>query len=167
MLRLAWLPLALLTMAVPPAGAAAQDRHAADADWRTFTDPRFGTRVEFPAGIFTRPDGDPAQGTGLRLRTEDGRAQLSIYSLPNDRGFTPAAYLRANLQVPRKSLHYRRVTPDFFAISADHRDLIYYSRCNFSRAAIHCIYLIYPRREKRAWDGIVTRVSRTLRPLRP
>jgi hypothetical protein len=29
---------------------------------------------------------------------------------------------------------------------------------------IHCIDLQYPRREKRAWDAIVTRISLSLRP---
>jgi hypothetical protein len=47
-------------------------------------------------------------------------------------------------------------------------DTIYYSRCNFSRfgtPAIHCVDLVYPAREERAWDAIVTRISLSLRPL--
>lgn len=27
---------------------------------------------------------------------------------------------------------------------------------------MHCVYLEYPNREERAWDGIVTRISRSL-----
>ena len=40
--------------------------------------------------------------------------------------------------------------------------MIYYSRCNFSAprgASIHCFDLVYPQREKRAWDAMVTRIS--------
>jgi hypothetical protein len=44
--------------------------------------------------------------------------------------------------------------------------MIYYSRCNFGGAAIHCFDLAYPQAEKRAWDAIVTRISLSLRPLR-
>jgi hypothetical protein len=43
-----------------------------------------------------------------------------------------------------------------------------HSRCNFSEfhgQNIHCFDLVYPQREKRAWDGIVTRISLSLRPL--
>jgi hypothetical protein len=44
--------------------------------------------------------------------------------------------------------------------------LIYYSRCNFSRAgAMHCFDLVYPKEEERAWDAVVTRISLSLRPL--
>jgi hypothetical protein len=34
-----------------------------------------------------------------------------------------------------------------------------------ARGAIHCLDLVYPQAEKRAWDGVVTRISRSLRPL--
>jgi hypothetical protein len=46
--------------------------------------------------------------------------------------------------------------------------VVYYSRCNFSSemgGAVHCFDLVYPQREQRAWDPIVTRISRSLRPL--
>jgi hypothetical protein len=65
-------------------------------------------------------------------------------------------------------LEYERVTPNFFAISAADQGRVYYSRCNFARSAagrMHCIYLAYPERETKAWDGVVTRISRSLRPL--
>jgi hypothetical protein len=60
------------------------------------------------------------------------------------------------------------VTPEFFAIAAVMRGSIYYSRCNFSHnagRAIHCFDLKYPVQERQSWDGIVTRMSRSLRPL--
>ncbi len=44
-------------------------------------------------------------------------------------------------------------------------DLTFYSRCNFvpkPNGTMHCVYLEYPEREERAWDGIVTRISRSL-----
>jgi hypothetical protein len=41
--------------------------------------------------------------------------------------------------------------------------LILYPRCNFSRNMIHCIDVRYPDEQERAWDGIVTRISLSLR----
>jgi len=134
-------------------------------DWRTLAVPDFGTQVQYPAGIFSHPDGKPEKGVGERLSTDDGRATLSVYSRPNESGDTPASYLNNYLRTPRTVLDYQRVTPSFFAISAVKDDTIYYSRCNFSRSAIHCFDLVYPEREKRAWDAIVTRISLSLRPL--
>ncbi len=134
-------------------------------DWRTLAVPDFGTRVQYPAGIFSVPDGKPEKGVGERLSTDDGRATLSVYSRANESGDSPASYLNNYLRTPRTQLDYQRVTSSFFAISAVRDDTIYYSRCNFSRPAIHCFDLVYPAREKRAWDAIVTRISLSLRPL--
>jgi hypothetical protein len=136
-----------------------------DQDWRTLAVPDFGTRVQYPAGIFSVPEGKPEKGIGERLSTADGRATLSVYSRPNENGDTPASYLKNYLRTPRTQLDYQRVAPSFFAISAVKDDTIYYSRCNFSRSAIHCFDLVYPAGEKRAWDSIVTRISLSLRPL--
>ncbi len=46
--------------------------------------------------------------------------------------------------------------------------MIVYMRCNFSRAregSLHCVDIRYPQNEKVAWDNIVTRISRSVRPL--
>ena len=84
------------------------------------------------------------------------------------RSSRPKDFLRANLQTPRNELEYHRVTPSFFAISNVRDGVIYYSRCNFSRGPrplMSCIDLKYPQEQKRAWDDVVTRISRSLRPL--
>jgi len=140
-----------------------------DQDWKEFLVPYFGTRVEYPSGIFSVSQGKPEVGTGERLSTADNRASLTIYARTNDAGQTPASYLRQNLRMSESIVQYRRVTPSFFAISAEREGKIYYSRCNFSElrgGTIHCFDLVYPQSEKRAWDAIVTRISLSLRPLR-
>jgi hypothetical protein len=91
---------------------------------------------------------------------------LTVYTRENEAGDTPASYLKNNLRTGRSALDYERVTRTFFAISSVRQGLIFYSRCNFSAdAAIHCFDLVYPQQEKRAWDAVVTRISRSLRPL--
>ncbi len=137
-------------------------------EWRTFSVPDFGTRVQYPSSLFSVSEGEPQVGIGERFKTADGRAHLWIYSRRNESADTPATYLRHNLRYPRSAIEYQRITPAFFAISTVTDGTIYYSRCNFSGdagGAIHCIDLLYPETEKKAWDGVVTRVSRSLRPL--
>ncbi len=148
-------------------GAQAQirDRAQAPLDWRTFVVPQYGTRVDYPAGVFV-PAGDPEKGIGQRFNSSDGRALLSVYARHNEAGETPATYLRNNLRLGRSVLGYERVTRNFFAISVEREGLIYYSRCNFSsgiRGVIHCFDLVYPQEEKRSWDAVVTRISLSLR----
>jgi hypothetical protein len=147
-----------------PAGA--QERIHVPS-WTTYVDRSTGTRVDFPEGLFV-PAGSPQRGRGQRFRTPDGRAEFSIYTLDRARGESPRSYLQDNLKVPRRVLDYERVTRQFFAISAVDQGRVYYSRCNFSpnpAGPMHCIYLAYPERETRAWDHVVTRISRSLRPL--
>jgi hypothetical protein len=159
-------PLLLTFVALPNAQAQTSDPRR--ENWRTFLVPDFGTRVEYPTGIFSLPEGKAEKGIGERFTTEDGRAVLSIYSQENDNADTPASYLRRNLRFPRSALEYQRVTASFFAISAVSQGTTYYSRCNFSSGpggAIHCFDIAYPQPEERAWDKIVTRISLSLRPL--
>ena len=148
--------------AVPQAGL------PRDVKWSIFVEPGYGTRLDVPSGVFATPDGTANRGVGRQFKTPDGRASLAVYSQRNDARETPASYLRKNLQSPRAALNYERVTPEFFAIAAVMGDSIYYSRCNFSYnagRAIHCFDLKYPAQERQNWDGIVTRMSRSLRPL--
>jgi hypothetical protein len=163
-LTIAFAMLAVLDFA--PAAAAPGDQLNVK-NWQTFAD-QFGTRVDYPADVFSHSGGQSERGTGERFRTADGDAVLEIYSLPNSPQFTPMSYLRTNLAMPRTELEYERVTPSFFAISNVREGMIYYSRCNFSRSPrplISCIDLKYPEPQKRAWDDVVTRISRSLRPL--
>jgi hypothetical protein len=144
----------------------ARFREQSPDDWRTFEVPDFGTRIQYPASIFT-PAGQPETGLGQRFERADGRAVLSIYARPNKAGETPRTYLRKNLRV-KSGLDYVRIARSFFAISSERDDVILYSRCNFSggaRGVIHCFDLKYPREEKRSWDAVVTRISLSLRPL--
>jgi hypothetical protein len=140
-----------------------------NADWQIFVDTEHGTRVEYPAAIFSEEAGAPTIGTGRTFRTADDRAHLEIYSLSNRDRDIPATYVAKNFKFRRSGLDYDRVTPDFFALSGIHQDTVYYSRCNFPdgrNGPIHCVYLSYPYAETKAWDAIVTRISRSLRPLR-
>jgi hypothetical protein len=139
-----------------------------DAKWTVFVELKYGTRLDVPSAVFATPDGPAGRGVGRQFKTPDSRATLAVYSQSNNARDTPASYLRKNLQSARADLDYERVTPEFFAISAVMGDSIYYSRCNFSHdagRAIHCFDLKYPVQERQSWDGVVTRMSRSLRPL--
>ena len=156
--------LAFLSVAMFAAQAQLWDR-AGSLDWQTFKVPEYGTRVEYPAGIFATV-GEAEKGVGQRFESDDGHAVLSVYVRENGDGDTPTSYLRKNLRQPARD--YERVTRSFFAISMERDVTIYYSRCNFSHSAgssIHCFDLVYPQAEKRAWDPVVTRISLSLRPL--
>ena len=132
--------------------------------WTTYADGH-GTILDFPANVFTVPEGTPPVGNGRRFRTEDGRAEVSVYTLANAEGETPRSYLSRHLKSDFSNLDYDRVGDRFFAVSGIVRGKTFYSRCNFDgrRGPMHCLYLHYPAAETRAWDALVTRMSRSLR----
>jgi hypothetical protein len=152
------LPAGALTTSAPP-------YEVRPLGWSVLTD-SFGTAVDYPAAIFTSSAAPPPRGVGHSFRSADGSALFMMYVEQNDGHDTPQSYVRRNLTRPRSLLQYQRITDLFFAISSTEADVMYYSRCNFPDGAgglIHCIFISYPKSEKRAWDDAVTRMSLTLR----
>ena len=100
----------------------------------------------------------------IAFTTADGRSRFELFSIPNNRGESPAQFAR-RADSRREKLDYKRVTRNFIAASTIRNGRVLYRRCNFARdRMIHCVDLRYPRADKRAFDGIVTRMSLALRP---
>jgi hypothetical protein len=134
--------------------------------WLEYRDAR-GTQIEYPADIFSiRIQAEKGEAFTRR----DGRARIHMYSMPNSKGLSPREFMRTQFPAPRAILTYDRVARNFFALSTRRAGLIIYMRCNFSQArggTLHCVEIRYPESEKAAWDSIVTRISRSVRPLPP
>ena len=137
----------------------------AQARWVAYED-ALGTRVEYPEHIFSQRQGQ--EGGGPVYVSRDRRARLHIFSMKNPQAMSPREFMRSNFPAPRSSLTYDRVAQNFFAISTRKEGLIVYLRCNFSGSrggTLHCVDIRYPVSEKKNWDGIVTRISWSLKPL--
>ena len=144
-----------MSLALSPTRAAAQP-----IDWIRYDVPETGAAVDIPTSIFTEQAGKPETGYGARFLTSDRRADLTVQSVTNDAGFSPADFLaRKN---PPPNIVYKRVTPRFFVVSSFAKGKIWYDRCNFAGRFIHCVLINYPAAEKRQWDSVVTRISNPL-----
>ena len=130
--------------------------------WQKYVVPETGANVDLPNEIFSQDAGRPERGYGRRFQTGDGRANLTVNSIANEDKDSPASFLRKHFGLPPSAIVYRRVTGNFFAVSGFHDKSIWYSRCNFAGASIHCVLLNYPAHEKRQWDYVVTQISHTL-----
>jgi hypothetical protein len=86
-------------------GAAA----APEPAWRGYTDPNNGTRVEYPASIFSLDEGPFQRAPGERFGSTDGRAHLAVFIIRSEQSGSPAAFIARNLQVPRSALRYERI----------------------------------------------------------
>ncbi len=147
----------VLLLALAPA-ASAQTR------WTTYANARFGTTADYPADLFSRRDPEPENGDGVRLHSADGRATLTIFGHYNAGNDTPASYYET--VVDKTGVTYKHVTRASYVASGQRGGDIFYERCNFrrgDRATVDCFELTYPAQEKKTWDPIVARISRSLR----
>ncbi len=133
---------------------------AAPVEWGKYEVAETGAAVDIPTSIFSYSAGDPEAGYGGRFLTSDRRADLTVQSMTNDAGLSPAVFLAR--KKPPPGIVYKRVTPRFFVVSSFRNAKIWYNRCNFAGQFIHCVLINYPAAEKRQWDSIVTRISNTL-----
>lgn len=157
--------LSLALMLSLLAGAPATGSFAQGNEWRTYTNPRFGTRADYPAHIFTIIAPPPANGDGQSFSRRDGAARLSIYGSFNASDDTPRSYVDNYIR-PEGPLAYEHIAGNYFVASSLRDGIIRYTRCNFERGSpgiIHCFVIEYPAREKELWDAIVTRISASLR----
>ena len=160
--------LLLVQSLLASAGAQVRGRLPESFDWQTFLVPEFGTTVDYPAGIFSLPDGKADIGFGPRFNSADGRSVLTIYSRENEDGDTPASYLEKNLRMARSALDSERVTQSFFGDFLDRpgADLVqpvqFLLRC---RRRDPLLRLGLSERGRARRDAIVSRISRSLRPL--
>ena len=134
---------------------------AAETEWQRYVVPSSGPSVDMPVSIFTSDAGAPENGTGRRFFTEDRRADLTVQSVPNPENESPGAYL-ARMRPPA-GIIYKRITSSFFVVSSVRGDRIWYNRCNRGQGSMNCVLINYPAAEKRQWDEVVTRISRTLK----
>ena len=139
-----------------PSGTLAQS-----LEWQRYTLPESGASVDLPRAIFSKDVGQTEQGFGRRFTTPDGHATFALQSIENAAQESPAEFLAK--KNPPPNIIYKRVTQRFFVVSSIRKDLIWYDRCNFAGRYVNCVMVNYPAAEKRHWDGIVTRISLSLR----
>jgi hypothetical protein len=136
----------------------------AQSRWETYVNARFGTRADYPADLFTRRDPPPENGDGRRFLTTDGRARLAIWGGYNVENDTPASYFERLFE--KEGVTYRQITKTYYVASGRRGANIFYERCNFRKgdmATIDCFEITYPAAEKKAWDAVVARISKSLR----
>lgn len=138
------------------------DAFSQQTNWSRYANSDTGVAIDIPRDIFAVDAGPTAHAPGRTFTTSDGRADVSIYSMANEPGGTPASFLRKRFQLPESSAVYRRVTSRMLAVSGFREDKIWYARCNFSVSRVSCVAMNYPAQEKRSWDAVVTRMSNTL-----
>src|SRR4051812_47980237 len=154
-MRLQRLSAAAAAVCLLPGLAAAQS-----TAWQSYVVPETGAKADVPINIFSKDGGKPEAGYGRRFVTSDGRANLTVQSIPNPANDSPGAFLAK--KNPPSDIIYKRLTSRFFVVSSIRNGKIWYDRCNRAAGYMQCVLINYPAAEKRRWDAVVTRISNSL-----
>lgn len=152
--------LALLTMLV----ASPALTQATAADWQTYTNPRFGTTIDYPADIFL-PAPDPENGDGRRFVTADGEAMVTVFGGYNvDRLSLTDLLAAANEDVRDGEITYQTNGPRWFVMSGFQNGKIFYRKLMLTRTldVAHTVEIIYPADAKSTYDTLTARISKSL-----
>jgi hypothetical protein len=130
--------------------------------FRQFEEERFGTTALVPANWRRLPPDSRWEGT--RFLAPDGQGWVVIYGVPATGG--AGEHLRTMSVLPGERVTYRRLADRWFVVSGVKGDRIFYRRgLRACRGKVwHHLAFEYPSEQKRAYDRIVTAVSRSLQP---
>jgi hypothetical protein len=133
--------------------------------WTVYRDSLYGCRLEYPNSRFSQEPLDLAQNF-QKFSGSNAQTFFRVMGVENKDKLDPAGvkarYLSAD--VPGEIV-YERTKPDFLVLSGYRGDSIFYTKVAESAdQRIICIFEItYPRNAKKAFDDIVTRMSRSFR----
>lgn len=155
-----WRTASLGAVALLAVAAAA----AAEPQYRTYANPRFGTTADVPADW--KADPPPENGDGLRFRSPDQRASLTVSGMLNSYDTIDEAMKSAEEPGEDEKITYRHREPRALVVSGTRGDTIFYTRRVLSCGdqIWNSVHLEYPAAEKAVYDALVTHVARSLRP---
>ena len=139
---------------------------AGSLKWTVYEDDQFGCVLDYPAGLFHAEVPNPDEPR--RFSSPDTDVYFRIKGVENASGWSPQAirekYLSADMP---GDVTYDRTKSDFVVLSGYRGQSIFYTKVAVSTDRHSaCIFEItYPREQKKAFDKIVTRMSRSLRSL--
>ena len=137
---------------------------ASAQQYRTYTNERFGTTAEVPADWKAVPS--PANGDGLIFRSPDRRASVTVSGSLNVWDSIDEAMKIYEQPQNGETVTYRHREPRALVVSGTRGDVIFYAKHILScRDQVwNNVHIEYPARDKAAFDALVTRIARSLRP---
>lgn len=154
-------------LAAIPVGAFAQPRETSTREvWKTYFNDRFGTSIEYPSRF--KPGRPPDNNDGQSFVAGDG-AQLAVWGSFNALEHDVAgleAFLREDPKEQEK-ITYRAAGKNWLVLSGTRGgDRLFYKRYILSHRneVENAFEISYPAALAAAYDPIVARLSKSLRP---
>lgn len=132
-------------------------------DWRSYSNPRFGTRAEVPRDWTMGPA--PENDDGRVFTALDGAATITVYGSLHVFDTIAEAMNFHDTPQPGETVTYRQRGPRTITVSGTRENTVFYRKAILScRDQIwNGLAIEYPAARKKDFDALVTRVARSLR----
>jgi hypothetical protein len=141
--------------------ASADRFHPARDGWQTYVNDRYGTRIDFPAEIFT-PEPPPDNGDGRRFTSPEAR--LEVYSFHDTEGETPASMRRRLIGAEGYTdVTYHPSGAGWLVLSGYRGSTIFYEKYFFRGGVISGFGIEFPRAAKPTYAPIIERMENSFR----
>lgn len=134
------------------------------ATWAVYQDATGKCRLDYASSVFTPGKKEPENFQRFSGPNKD--IYFRVAGLSNDEGLNPreirAEYIKNRGQ---SEIVYERTKKDFLVLSGIRDRKIFYSKIAVSPNIknICVLHIVYPQKAKRAFDTIVTRMSRSFK----
>ena len=134
------------------------------APWEVYQDDTEKCRLDYASSVFVR--GKKDEEDFQRFSGPNKDIYFRVAGLPNDEGLSPKEIRAEYVKNRGKSeIVYERTKRDFLVLSGIRDQKIFYSKIAVSPNTknICVLHIVYPQKAKRAFDPIVTRMSRSFK----
>lgn len=136
---------------------AADTFEPAGGGWKTYTNERFGTRLDFPAAVF-KAGAPPRNGDGRRFTSRD--ATLEVYAFNNADHESAKSMKRRLIGSPGyDKVTYSPSGPGWLVLSGFRGKNIFYEKYFFHGATIQGFGMEFPARAKPRYAPLLERVE--------
>ena len=139
-------------------------QEVAAEDWRTYSNARFGTTIEYPAAYF-RMEPPPENDDGRSFATRDGRTRFTVSGSHNVFEKTIPELMADDIAAAEgDTITYRRSGDDWYVLSGYRDGDVFYRKILLSKdgATVHMFEIAYVKALKREFDEIAVRMAKSL-----
>ena len=134
------------------------------AAWEVYQDDSQKCQLDYASSVFTLGQKDDEDFQRFSGPNKD--IYFRVSGLPNEEDLSPREIRAEYIKNRGKSeIVYERTKTDFLVLSGTRDGKIFYSKIAVSpdNKNICVLHIVYPRKDKRAFDAIVTRMSRSFK----
>jgi hypothetical protein len=129
--------------------------------YRTYTNNRYGFRIEYPLTFIPQPP--PDNGDGQDLKSQDGKATLAV-SGENDAGLTLKDAFERSIKSVRGQLGYNKMGAGWFVVTWTDGSSVGYTKEFVGSRSQNSFTITFPVQQKSQYDSIVTAIEKSFRP---